>query len=114
MSNKTTFAKKASNLPFTEYDYYEFYREMFERLEPDRIKRLLPLCELAVSFGLASALDTGQPTLEGLPLTRKFKSHAGLRGAEEKLRRCLSDFRFTDIETAAGEIGWGRVRVVSL
>ena len=50
--------------------------------------------------------------LEDLPLTRKFKSSVGLRGAEEKLRRYLSDFRFTDIETAAGEIDWGRVRVV--
>ena len=57
-------------------------------------------------------LDTGQPRLEGLPLTRKFKSYVGLHGAKEKLRRYLSDFRFMDIETAAGVIDWGRVRVV--
>jgi len=61
--------------------------------------------------GLPRDLDAGQPMLEGLPLTRKFKSYVGLRGAEEKQRRYLSDFRFTGIETAAGEIGWGRVRV---
>ena len=49
--------------------------------------------------------------LEGLPLTRKFKSYVGLKGAESKLRKYLTDFRFTDIETTAGEIDWRRVRV---
>ena len=54
MSNITNFAEKAPNLPFTEYDFYELYRETFEQSELGRIKRLLPLRELAVSFGLVS------------------------------------------------------------
>lgn len=52
MSNITNFAEKAPNLPFTEYDFYELYRETFEQSELGRIKRLLPLREMAVSFGL--------------------------------------------------------------
>ena len=52
MSNITNFAEKAPILPFTEYDFYELYREMFEQSELGRIKRLLPLHELATSCGL--------------------------------------------------------------
>ena len=59
-------------------------------------------------------LDAGQPMLEGLPATRKFKSYVGLKGAEKKLRKYLTDFRFTDIETAAGLVDWEKVPVVKL
>ena len=48
------FAEKAPNLPFAEYDYYELYRETFEQSDFGRIKRLLPLHELATSCGLVS------------------------------------------------------------
>ena len=54
MSNITNFAEKAPNLPFTEYDFYELYRETFKQSELGRIKRLLPLHELAASCGLMS------------------------------------------------------------
>ena len=59
-------------------------------------------------------LDAGQPMLEGLPLARKFKSYVGLKGAEKKLRKYLTDFQFTDIETAAGMVDWNTVPVVKL
>ena len=59
-------------------------------------------------------LDAGQPMLEGLPATRKFKSYVGLKGAEKKLRKYLTDFRFTDIETATGLVDWEKVPVVKL
>ena len=57
-------------------------------------------------------LDAGQPMLEGLPATRKFKSYVGLKGAENKLRKYLTEFAFTDIATAAGQIDWGKAPVV--
>ena len=57
-------------------------------------------------------LDAGQPMLEGLPLVRKFKSYVGLKGAEKKLRRYLTDFEFTDIATAEKLIDWEKVPIV--
>ncbi len=51
-------------------------------------------------------LDTGQPMLEGLPLARKFKSYVGLKGAEGKLRRWLTDFKFVDVSEATTLVNW--------
>ena len=59
-------------------------------------------------------LDAGQPMLEGLPLARKFKSYVGLKGAPEKLRQYLKDFKFTDVRSAAEMIEWSKVPVVEL
>ena len=59
-------------------------------------------------------LDAGQPILKGLPLSRRFKSYVGLKGAETKLRRWLTDFKFTDIATANDFIDWDVVPVVRL
>ena len=52
MLNTTSFAEKAPSLPITEYVFNELCRETFEQSELGRIKRLLPLRELAVSFGM--------------------------------------------------------------
>ena len=59
-------------------------------------------------------LDAGQPMLEGLPATRKFKSYVGLKGAEKKLRKYLTEFEFTDIATAEGIVDWEKVPKVRL
>lgn len=55
-------------------------------------------------------LDAGQPMIAGLPLKRRFKSYVGLKGAEKKLRRFLTDFRFTDVHAADAAIDWSNVR----
>lgn len=59
-------------------------------------------------------LDGGQPMLDGLPLNRRFKSYVGTKGAAEKLRKYLEDFKFTDVKTAAENINWNKVPVVEL
>ena len=59
-------------------------------------------------------LDGGQPVLEGLPLIRRFKSYVGTKGAEAKLRKYLTDFKFTDIATANQQIDWSKAQVVKL
>lgn len=59
-------------------------------------------------------LDAGQPMIKELPLSRKFKSYVGLKGAEHKLRKMLTDFRFIDIETANKMVDWDKVPVITL
>ena len=59
-------------------------------------------------------LDGGQPVLEGLPFTRRFKSYVGTKGAEAKLRKYLTDFKFTDIATANKQIDWDNAQVIKL
>ena len=42
------------NLPFTEYNFYEEFRESFEKTELGRMKKILPLHEMAKSLGLVN------------------------------------------------------------
>lgn len=59
-------------------------------------------------------LDGGQPMVPGLSLPRKFKSYVGLKGAEKKLRKFLTDFKFTDIATASETIDWNTAKTIKL
>ena len=59
-------------------------------------------------------LDPGQPMIQSLPAIRKFKSYVGLKGAEKKLRRMLSDFRFSDVAQAEESIDWSKARTLKL
>ena len=40
------------SISFTEYDFYDLYRQTFEFTELGRMKSLLPLREMAMNFGL--------------------------------------------------------------
>ena len=85
------------------------------RLFPYRIiKRWFAERVYTISYIHPRDLDAGQPMIQGLPFSRKFKSYIGLQGAEHKLRRLLSDFSFTDISTAAATIDWDKVPIVNL
>lgn len=59
-------------------------------------------------------LDAGQPVIRELPRSRKFKSYVGLKGAESKLKRFLTDFKFGDIGEADKSIDWGKVKILTL
>lgn len=59
-------------------------------------------------------LDAGQPMIKELPLARKFKSYVGLDGAEAKLRKFLSEFKFSDISDAVVEIDWENTPIIRL
>lgn len=86
--------------------------------------RLIPYCLLKrwskesedylLSYIHPRDLDAGQPMIKELPLTRKFKSYYGLSAAETKLRRFLSEFRFTDISTANESVDWNSVKRLRL
>ena len=59
-------------------------------------------------------LDPNQPMVPGLNLFRKFKSYYGLKGAEKKLSRWLTDFKFTDLATAEQSVDWTQVPRIRL
>ena len=54
MSKVRNFAEIAPNIGFSEFDFYDLYRSTFEKSELGRIKKLLPLHEMAENFGLVS------------------------------------------------------------
>ena len=54
MTKIRNLAEITPNLPFTEYIFYEEFRDSFEKTELGRMKMLLPLHEMARSFGLVS------------------------------------------------------------
>lgn len=53
MSKVRNFSEIAPNIAFPEFDFYDLYRSTFEKSELGRIKKLLPLREMAEDFGLA-------------------------------------------------------------
>ena len=54
MTKVRNFAEITPNLPFSEFNFYELYRATFENSELGRMKKILPLHEMAESFGLVS------------------------------------------------------------
>ena len=44
----------SKRIPFEGFDFYDLFRITFENSELGRMKRLLPLHEMAVNFGLVS------------------------------------------------------------
>lgn len=54
-------------------------------------------------------LDANQPMIKELNSFRRFKSYYGLAGAERKLRKWLTDFKFVDLEEAENMIDWSNV-----
>ena len=45
------FSEIAPNIAFPEFNFYELYYSTFEKSELGRIKKLLPLREMAENFG---------------------------------------------------------------
>jgi len=58
--------------------------------------------------------DAKQPMIQDLPITRKFKSYVGLKGAMKKLENWLTDFEFVDLSTAVSDINWDRVPRINI
>lgn len=54
-------------------------------------------------------LDANQPMIKELNSFRRFKSYYGLGGAERKLRKWLTDFKFVDLKDAENMIDWSNV-----
>lgn len=52
MSKVRNFTEITPNIGFSEFDFYDLYRSTFETSELGRIKKMLPLHEMAENFGL--------------------------------------------------------------
>lgn len=52
MSEVQNFSEIAPNIAFPEFNFYELYYSTFEKSELGRIKKQLPLREMAENFGL--------------------------------------------------------------
>lgn len=62
--------------------------------------------EYVMSYFHPRDFDPHQPLLQGLPVSRRFKSYTGLNSALSKLRKILDIFHFTDIDGAISLIEW--------
>ena len=58
--------------------------------------------------------DQSQPVIQSLSLLRKFKSYKGLKNAEFKLNKWLTDFDFLDIKCADEMINWDKSQIIQL
>ena len=54
MAKVQNFSGISPDLPFTEFDFYELYRQTFATSELGKIRKRLPLGEMAENFGLIS------------------------------------------------------------
>lgn len=70
--------------------------------------------EYLMSYIHPRDLDPGQPMIKSLPLTRKFKSYVGLKEAEKKFLKWLTDFKFVDIDTANKMVDWNETITVNV
>lgn len=57
-------------------------------------------------------LDATQPMIEDLPSLRQFKFKVGLRHAEQKFKKWLTEFDFIDIKTANTLINWQQLPTI--
>ena len=54
MAKVQRLSELSQSLPFTEYDFYGLYQKTFENTELGRMKKVLPLRQMAETFGLVS------------------------------------------------------------
>ena len=70
------------------------------------IKRLTSKEDYVMTYFHPRDFDPAQPMIKELPLSRKFKSYVGLKGALGKLDAFLRDYRFMDVAEAEKMIDW--------
>ena len=54
MTKVRRISELSQSLPFTEYDFYDLYLKTFENTELGRMKKVLPLRQMAKTFGLVN------------------------------------------------------------
>ncbi len=78
------------------------------------IKRFSMHSDYLVTYFHPRDIDADQPLLQGLSLSRRFKSYVGLQGGYAKLSKLLSDFRFVNLSNAVSKVDWGKADIITL
>jgi len=78
------------------------------------IKRWTRRDDYVMSYIHPRDLDPNQPVIKELSIFRKFKSYVGLKSAEDKLKKWLTDFEFIDIATANKKIDWQNIKKINI
>jgi len=86
----------------------------FRLLPYGLIKKWTKQTDYVMTYFHPRDFDIGQPVINDLSRSRKFKSYVGIDKAEGKLNKWLNDFNFIDIQTANGQIDWEQVPKVKL
>jgi polysaccharide deacetylase family protein (PEP-CTERM system associated) len=67
-----------------------------------------------ISYFHPHDFDIDQPKLNGLSPVRKFRAYYGLDDAQQKLERWISDYAFTDLQSADKTIDWSNAPIIKL
>ena len=86
----------------------------FRLLPYPAIKHLTKNSDYVMSYFHPRDFDFNQPLIKELSVQRRFKSYVGLKNAETKLRKWITDFEFVDIKKANDTINWNNVKTVEL
>jgi polysaccharide deacetylase family protein (PEP-CTERM system associated) len=78
------------------------------------LKYLTKRSDYLMSYFHPRDFDFNQPKIEDLSPLRTFKSYVGLKSAERKFKKWITDFSFLDIKEADSRIDWGSVEIVSV
>jgi polysaccharide deacetylase family protein (PEP-CTERM system associated) len=76
------------------------------------IQRQLKRSNYVMTYFHPRDFDKGQPVIEGLTISRRFKCYVGISSAIDKLNRMIQDFDFIDIGTTVQSIDWENTPVV--
>lgn len=95
----TTFNFFGKNIGFTGGGYFRFFPY-------EVIKQVTKTSHYLMGYIHLGDIDLQKTKVEGLPLSVQFRRMVGIKSAEKKLRKWLSDFDFVSVEQANNQIDW--------
>lgn len=95
----TTFNFFGKNIGFTGGGYFRFFPY-------EVIKQLTKTSPYLMGYIHLGDIDLEKTRVEGLPLSVQFRRMVGIKSAEKKLKKWLSDFDFVSVEQANNQIDW--------
>ena len=78
------------------------------------LKRITQKAEYVLAYFHPSDFDPDQPQMPQLPKMRQFKNRVALKGAYEKYKKYIADFRFENLLDADDKISWGKQKKIEL